>query len=165
MSKEEKKMTRRYVRMTREEYEERTRNTELYFLGEAPENECCPTCGEHNFFSWGDLSAEGSRNMSIVVRSRMTGRELLDYVSNPDSSWEHMSCVCCNTAVDGDFRNNRVIHDPDYVHYTREQFLEALQACYNGDMEAYIRCDEPLNGIDVSEYLRTHFPEQSYAAE
>ena len=70
-------MIRRYINMTREEYEEQMRNTELYFRGEAPENECCPVCGEHDFFTYGTFSKNAGE---FTVRTRQTGREVLDFL-------------------------------------------------------------------------------------
>ena len=171
MSKEEKKMTRRYVRMTREQYEEQMRNTELYFLGEASENECCPTCGEHGFFSWDDLGGdEVGRRCGVLVRYGMTGRELLDLAASGPlfGSYENEHCACCNTMVYVDPLQNRITHHPGYVYYTREQFQEALNAVHNGDMDAYIRSVRSSRITELNsvyQYLLEHFPEQSCAAE
>ena len=158
-------MVRKYIRMSRKDYEKQMRNTELYFLGEVPENECCPTCGEHDFFIWDDFShsqtgKHTSAGHGIVVKTRQTGRELLDYVANPKSSWEHMRCACCRTSVKGDVKNNRIVWNPKYVHYTREQFKEALDARYGGDIDKYLHRDSIMQS-SIDGYLREHFPEQS----
>lgn len=162
-------MTRRYVRMTREEYERKTSETELYFRGEEPVNECCPVCGTHDFFNFVDLSHKESgpevnrKGKGAVVRTRVTGRELLDYLADKDNYPEHLNCAACNTVI-SIYSVNSILPDDDFVHYTKEQFQEALSAIFNGDIDKFIYSNRQDRQI-LFEYLENHFPEQSEAGD
>ena len=156
-------MTRRHIRETREHYEEMMRNTELYFLGEAPENECCPVCGEHDFFNFVDLSYKEDSSIRIFgkgpnVKTRVTGRKLLDYLADENSSLEHLNCAVCNTAISID-SVDRLLPDENFVHYSKKQFKEALDKTFDGDMDKFIYSsrDERAKLYDFLESMNEHY--------
>lgn len=145
-------MTRRYIRMTREDYEKKMRDTELYFLGEAPENECCPTCGEHDFFFW--LGHKG-------YQQRMTGRDLID-AWNEGTVSEYLSCSACDTHVA--VEDDKIVWDEDYVYYTPEQFKEALDLFFDGNIMKLATC-RMEEQLAFYAWLKEHYPEQSEPIE
>ena len=130
-------MTRKYVNMTREEYEEQMRNTELYFRGEAPESELCPVCGEHDFFTYGAYSKSAG---GFTVRSRQTCREVLDFLNSDDVFAEHLKCACCNSAI-GFNSSDKIQLDEKYDNLTPEQFEKMIELYFEGERFKFITAD------------------------
>lgn len=130
-------MIRKYINMTREEYEEQMRNTELYFRGEAPENECCPVCGEHDFFTYGTFSKNAG---GFTVRTRQTGREVLDFLNSDDVFAEHLKCACCDSYISFN-SSDKIELDKNYLNLTPEQFEKMIELYFEGDRFKFISAD------------------------
>lgn len=142
-------MTLRYIRMTREDYEKKMRNTKLYFLGEALKDECCPTCGEHDFFNW--IGPNG-------LKTRKTGKEMIE-AWKKQTIVEHVNCAACHTIPY--VKDDKIVWDKHYVHYTPEQFREALEIFYKGDINKFI-VDRYKNKAKMFDWLEEHYPNDQY---
>lgn len=144
-------MERKFIRMTRKEYEEKMKNTELYFIEDVPENEKCPVCGEHDFFCFEDFGSPNSDNKHVVVRTRQTGRELLDFLANAEYMPERIMCACCKTQI-SHACTDKIIPDKRYKHLSPKLFNKMIAERFNGDkmkfaMATYAERDAALQAI------------------